>query len=225
MVKATLHINKLSAAKRQLQAAIRMYFLPEDELAVQTVAAAAYGLLKDIKKSRGKSEAADTYLVSVFYLVRDFHRGTLPERMTQDSDIMAELKSLAEQLSPITAESKLNDVQVSIGPDLERRYWSDTNRAVNFLKHADRDIEQTLPLDSINNMLLLGKAVSAYQDVASDDLGSEGLVFAAFLMASNEPNQMGDSSFESLVTSMREAPEEARKELSYELILKMNKSE
>lgn len=91
MATASLHVNKLSAAKRQLQAAIRMHFLPEDELAVHTVAAAAYGLLKDIKRSRGMSEAADWYLVSIFYVVRDFRRGTLPKTMTSDPACMAEL--------------------------------------------------------------------------------------------------------------------------------------
>jgi hypothetical protein len=61
MTHASLHITKLAAAKRQLQAAIRMYFMPEDELAVHTVAAAVYGLLKDIKRERGMNEAADAY--------------------------------------------------------------------------------------------------------------------------------------------------------------------
>lgn len=46
MATASLHVDKLSAAKRQLQAAIRMHFLPEDALAVHTVAAAAYGVLR-----------------------------------------------------------------------------------------------------------------------------------------------------------------------------------
>ncbi|AFJ02624.1 hypothetical protein Q7C_1475 [Methylophaga frappieri] len=222
MAKAALHVNKLSAAKRQLQAAIRMYFQSEDELAVHTIAAAAYGLLKDIKKSRGMSEAADTYLVSVFYIVRDYRRGNLPEEMTRDSDFMTEIERLAEKLSSITAESRLSDVQASIGPELERQYWNDTNRAANFLKHADRDPEQAMPLDVIDNVLLLGKAVSSYQDVAPDDLGNEGLVFAAFLAAANDSYQLGEGSFSSVVASMRKVPVERRIELSYELITKMN---
>jgi hypothetical protein len=42
MNSASVHITKLSAAKRQLQAAIRMHFQPEDELAVHTVGSAVY---------------------------------------------------------------------------------------------------------------------------------------------------------------------------------------
>jgi hypothetical protein len=37
----TLHINKIAAASRQLDAAIRMFFAKEDELAIHTVASAA----------------------------------------------------------------------------------------------------------------------------------------------------------------------------------------
>ena len=225
MPTASVHITKLTVAKRQLQAAIRMHFQPEDELAVQTVAAAAYGLLKDIKKSRGWSEAADSFLVSVFYAVRDFHRGTLPEHLASDADFMAEVKRWAAELSPITADSKLSDVQASIGPTLERQYWNDTNRAANFLKHADRDVENALSLDTIDNQLLLMKCFSAYQDVAPDDLGNEGIAFQAFICAGNESYQMEATELASLVASLRKVPDEHRGQLCYRVIEKMNLSE
>jgi hypothetical protein len=64
MSAASLHVTKLAAAKRQLQAAIRLFFLEEDELAIHTVASASYGLLKDLKRDRGVSEVADVYHTS-----------------------------------------------------------------------------------------------------------------------------------------------------------------
>jgi len=199
-----------------------MFFMPEDELAVHTVAAAAYGLLKDVKTARGMSEAADAYLTSIFYLVRDYRRGTLPAHMTSDAGFMAEVERIASQLSPITADSKLSDVRVSIGPALERQYWSDTNRAANFLKHADRDTDGTLSLEKLDNQLLLMKCSSAYRDVAPDDLGNEGLVFQAFITANNPAYQVGSTSFDSLVLSMREVPVEHQPKLCYRLIIEMN---
>ncbi len=225
MATASIHINKLSAAKRQLKAAIRMYFQSEDELAVHTVAAAAYGLLKDIKKSRGMNEAADSYLVSIFYVVRDYRRGTLPPHMTGDSVFMKEVTRFAEVLSPITADSKLSEVRASIGQELERQYWNDSNRAANFLKHADRDIGQALAAEAVDNRLLLMKCLSAYQDVAPDDLGNEGVVFQAFITANNDSYQMGGSSFDSLVASMRKVPAEHQLQLCYNVISEMNSNE
>jgi len=55
----------------------------------------------------------------MFYLVRDYHRGILPQHMTGNPAFMAEVKRLADELTPITADSKLTDMKVSVGPDLE----------------------------------------------------------------------------------------------------------
>ena len=161
------------------------------------------------------SEAADSYLVGIFYIVRDCRRGALPATMTSDPAFMAEVARLADQLPLITADASLKDVRVSISPDLERSYWSDTNRAANCLKHADRDIGQVFPLEAIDNMLLLMKGASAYQDVAPDDLGNEGLVFQAFATASNESYRLGSSSFDSVVSSLRRVSADQRRRLCY----------
>lgn len=224
MSTASLHVTKLAAAKRQLQAAIRMFFFKEDELATHTVASAAYGLLKDLKRDRGLSEAADSYLTTYFYLVRDFRRGTLPAHFTSDPSIMAEVESIADQLSPITADSKLSDVKVTISPDVERQYWNENNRAANFLKHADRDTDGTFPLDKFDNNLLLLKCCSAYRDIAPDDLGNEGSTFEAFTAANNPSHQTTGSSFDSLVESMRRVPLEHRRELCFKVIIELNQA-
>lgn len=225
MCSASVHLNKLAAAKRQVQAAIRMFFKREDELAVHTVAAAAYGLLKDIKASRGMSEAADSYLTSIFYLVRDYRRGSLPAHMTSDVEFMAKVEAMAVQLMPITADSKLSDVRVSIGPVVERQYWNETNRAANFLKHADRDADGTLSIEDIDNNLLLAKCYCAYQDVAPDDLGNEGLVFQAFITTNNPAYLPGNSSFDSLILSMRKVSADRQHELCYRAIVELNTNE
>ena len=222
MATATLHVNKLAAAKRQIQAAIRLFFMPEDEIAVHTIAAAAYSLLKDIKSARGMNEAADSYLASIFYVVRDYRRGILPDHITGDAGLMAEVERMASELSAITADSQLSDVCASVGPAVERQYWNDTNRAANFLKHADRDTDQTLALDELDNQLLLIKCCCAYRDVAPDDLGNEGLAFQAFITANNSAYQLGTTSFDSLVLSMRKVPAERRQQLCYRVITEMN---
>ena len=224
MTTSALYVTKLAAAKRQLQAAIRMYFLEEDELAIHTVASAAYGLLKDLKCDRGQSEAADSYRTMIFYLVRDFRRGTLPAHFTCDPSLMAEIERIAAQLSPITADSKLSDWQVTLSPALEKQYWNQSNRAANFLKHADRDTDGTLALGKVDNHLLLLKCCSAYRDIAPDDLGNEGLVFEAFSAANNPSHQLAESTFNSLVESMRQVPSNHRFELCNKVIFEMNAS-
>ena len=200
-----------------------MHFQPEDELAVHTVAAAVYGLLKGIKNSRGMNEAADAHLVSIFYVVRDYRRGTLPAHLTRDGEFMDEVRRIAEELSPITADTQLCDVRVTLGPELERQYWNNANRAANFLKHADRRDEPSLDAEIIDNRLLLLKCFSAYQDVAPDDLGNEGLVFQAFIGAENESFEKQDgNSFASIIASLRKVPAHERGQLCYKVIIEMN---
>lgn len=65
---ATVHVTKLAAAQRQLRAAVRMFFAGEDELAIHTVASAAYRL-SDLKADRGRDEVGDYYLTAIFYLL------------------------------------------------------------------------------------------------------------------------------------------------------------
>ena len=222
MSPATLHVTKLAAAKRQLQAAIRLFFMEEDQLAIHTVASASYGLLKDLKRERGRSEAADSYRTTFFYLVRDFRRGTLPAHMTADPATMAEIECIADQLSPITADSNLSDVQVTIPDSLERQYWNESNRAANFLKHADRDTDGTMPLANVDNYLQLLKCCSAYRDIAPDDLGNEGLVFAAFTAAGDSGRVPTGSTFDSLRESLERVPIDRRLTLCFEVIVEMN---
>ena len=196
--------------------------MEEDELAIHTVASAAYGLLKDLKRDRGRSEAGDSYLTTFFYLVRDFRRGTLPPHMTSDQTMMAEIERIADQLSPITADSNLSDVRVTISSILEKQYWNESNQVANFLKHADRDTDGTLSLERIGNNLLLLKCCTAYRDIAPDDLGNEGLVFEAFTAAGNPAHQTTVSAFDSLLDSMKRAPDDRRFQLCYKVIVEMN---
>ena len=57
---------KLEAARRQLNAAIRMTFANEDELAIHTVAAAAYGIVRDLLGTRGRSNSEELYAADIY---------------------------------------------------------------------------------------------------------------------------------------------------------------
>lgn len=51
-----IRTNKVDAARRQLEAAIRMFFAKEDALAVHTIASAAYRILRDLAEGTGNSK-------------------------------------------------------------------------------------------------------------------------------------------------------------------------
>lgn len=58
-------IGKLDAAKRQLDAAIRMFFRNEDMLAIHTVSRAAFRVLFDITKENDVKKALETHIMKV----------------------------------------------------------------------------------------------------------------------------------------------------------------
>ena len=218
---ARIHITKLAAAERQLRTAIRMYFAGEDELAIHTVASAAYGLLRDLKAEQGQDEAADNYLVSVFYVVRDYRRGTLPKHLASDPSFMAAVEAWAEQI-PIGPDAKLQDVSATISPENARLFWRERSKISNFLKHADRDSGASIAEDEVDNLMLLLQAYNAHQDLTREGSTNEGLVFELYIGASEDPIREPESGAGQIRSMLAARPEVERRRMCVELIGKMN---
>ena len=177
-----VYVTKLAAAQRQLCAAIRMFFAGEDELAIHTVASAAYQILRDLKAKRGRNEAADHYLNMIFYAVRDYRRGTLPDYIATDPEMMQLVRDMADRL-PITASSNFNDVTATVPQNVAQEFWQKRNAVSNFLKHADRDAKSHISLEDVDNLNLLLQASGAYVDITNDNLGPEGFVLWVYFVA------------------------------------------
>lgn len=221
MPTAKLHVTKLAAAERQLRAAIRLYFAGEDELAIHTIASAAYRLLSDLKAERGIEEAENVYLTSIFYAVRDYRRGTLPEEMTSDSELMAWVRGLADQL-PIERDSKIEEVSLTLPRSAVGEFWNKRNRVANFLKHADRDSGSSISLDEVDNLLLLMQCYSAYKDLTRDDLGNEGFIFQLFVGVNRQDQSAPASQRDELLQKLANVPEQDRLHLCSVLITELN---
>jgi len=223
MSSETINITKIAAAKRQLVAAIRMYFLEEEELAIHTITSAVYSTLKDIKHSKGGDEVEDIFSNTFFYLIRDYHRGVLPNDITSNLDSMTLINELVAKL-PITADFVPSDVKVSMSTESVKNYWKQNNKTANFLKHADKDITGTLNPENIDNRMLLMKCVNAYRDIAPDDLGNEGIIFSAFVSALNPAYRSNESPYDAIVERLKIIPKDDLNKICYDAVLKMNKS-
>lgn len=178
-----IHITKLAAARRQICAAIRMFFAREDELAIHTVASAAYGLLRDLKAERGRDEAGDYYLNMVFYAVRDYRRGKLPSYLADDPETMRWIREMAERMPFITATSDFKDIVAQASRGAAADFWNARNRIANFLKHADRDPQSHIALDDVDNLDLLMFALSAYVDLTNEFIFPEGYILWIYMNA------------------------------------------
>ena len=155
---SVIAVTKIAAAQRQLDAAIRMMLSDEDELAVHTVGAAAYRILRDLKQKRGHRELADMHGRGLYYIARDIMAGKLK---LEGIPIEARSRELVHQIE--RAMSLIRSGEVQSVADLSARihlrdepgHWRKFNIPANFLKHADYDLGSALSLDRLDNLQLL----------------------------------------------------------------------
>ena len=181
-----VYVLKLVAAERQLREAIRMFFEQRDELAIHTVASAAYRILRDMKEKRGLDEAADTQFRGIFYLVRDYRRGTLPREVREDADLIKFIKNKADQLPVIKETTEFRDIQTTVSQAEKQTYWREYNTAANFLKHADCDSGKSLDLDRVNNLDLLMRTAASYLDITENTLPEELEILLIYAVVENQ---------------------------------------
>ena len=172
-------MTKLAAAQRQLLAAIRMFFDGEDELAVHTIASAAYRILADIKRNRGLDEVNDVWRATLFYSVEASIDGSLPTELAESKEFMSLLAEVVDQV-PNWESLSYEDFKVALPNGYVKKWWRWWNFPSNFLKHADQDHDALLPLNKVNNVLLLMAASSAYHDLVGRSAGIEVVVLTVY---------------------------------------------
>ena len=218
---AQLHVTKLAAAQRQLRAAIRMFFAGEDELAIHTVASAAYRIIADLKKKRGRDEVADYYLATIFYVVRDYRRGILPKWLKENPETMKWIQEVAEQV-PITASMKFEDIRGSVSEDTASDWWRKRNESSNFLKHADRDTRAQISLQDIDNLELLARALASYSHLVKDDLGAEGIVLWIYFSLITETKEQLPENYRKIANDLDGYDPDEQLRLCSSFIIELN---
>lgn len=210
---ARLYITKLAAAQRQLAAAIRMFLMDEDELAIHTVASAAYRVLCDLGEGRGGNEVNDMWRNAIFYIVRDYHKGILPKYFLDDPHARSLVESFVNQV-PITKETKIEEFSIDLPSEYIWEVRAKRNRISNFLKHADRDAKSYISEDDIDNETLLLQAYCLYLDLTNKELYPEGVVFMIFANArSNVDTLRPDDKYRKFVSDLSTIEEDKQKEL------------
>ncbi len=156
-------ITKAAAAQRQIDSAIRMVFLHrEDLLAVQTVAAAARTVVKDLAKKRGIDLTQETREA----LKAMYHgRSNVPD---------AELDKFLDEKT--------------LRVETDRRTHSFRNRSANFLKHADQDGTASIEAEEIDALWVIADAINVYSKL---DLNPthEMLFYMRWFSALNTTNE------------------------------------
>lgn len=134
---ASVSITKLSAAQRQIDAAIRILFSGEDALAVHTLVAAAHAIVLDLAAKRNVTPYTESIGQAITTLYRQRFGEAIPNHKLQRWVARFEERHF-------------------------RPYW---NRPANFLKHADRDPGDVLDQDSLQTDTLLLVSCTTYAEL------------------------------------------------------------
>jgi hypothetical protein len=164
--KGTIQISKIAAAQRQLDAAIRLFFQREDELAIHSITAAAFQLLRDLTKKRGEHFTSEVFGLGILELAKQFAAGTLPKdkrTMLEGSRLMPVIRELAEQIRLEGANFRKEQLHITISEKREHELW--LSEATVFLKHADRDSAGFLSSDVLDNEKMIMATCAAYVEL------------------------------------------------------------
>ena len=148
-----IQFTKTAAAQRQIDAAIRMLFANEDELANHTVASAALHILRDLAEQRGT--------------------------MLAEIPVTGMIKTLRELGQPIPENVSLSDQDRD---KLKKWVYGMENRAANFLKHAKIDSHRALDIGLVDNDWVLLQCVCHFKTLVNE-LTPEMYTFARWHLA------------------------------------------
>jgi hypothetical protein len=189
---AEASVSKLDAARRQLDAAIRMYLANEDELAIHTLAAAAYRILRDLLEKRGLSDLDVPVGMGVYLTAKDYVEGKMGDEELNvvcgcNQEFKTFILNLSGKIRKHGNKFQRLDAKVTLSKAQKRAIWTELSKGSNFLKHADKDHDDVLNQETIKNDLLIRLAIAAYQRFSFPPT-NEMFVFYIYYQASNWEN-------------------------------------
>jgi hypothetical protein len=158
------HLTKFVVAQRQLNAAIRSTLIGEDEVAIHTIAAAAYRILRDLKQKQGRNELSDLWAHSLFKMASDLvsrPNYELPKEIADVPNLVEAINKVAAKITDGEIKT-VDDLNAVIPMDQQQKHWRTFNASANFLKHADNDSDKSIDVEELDNDDLLLRATTAY---------------------------------------------------------------
>lgn len=209
---ASVVINKQNAAKRQLDAAIRMFFAQEDELAIHTIVAASFTVIVDLLKKRGIEFGERELRIGMVEMAKQFSEKTLPESLMKSIESSPYTKQILEELHEAgrSHDGGLDPSQITFPSkkrnSIARKGWS--TKFANYLKHADTDAYELLAEHKIRNDWFLFGACYAYQQMMNA-VTVEMAIFFAYWAAKED--MAGPPQFQELTHKLTSIEESHRR--------------
>lgn len=192
-LKNTIQISKIAAAQRQLDAAIRIFFQREDELAIHAVAAQAFQILRDLIQQRGVHFTSEVFRSGILSIAQQYVQGTLPpdkKAMIEGSSFMPTIAKLAEHIRVHGDNFDKESIHVNVSTRHEHKLW--LSETTVFLKHAKRDPNGFLSADGLDNEKMLMATCAAYLELMNQPTPEIAAYFAFWSVRNNQVHDIAD---------------------------------
>lgn len=223
-LKSTIQISKIAVAQRQLDAAIRIFFQREDELAIHAVAAQAFQILRDLAKERGGDFTSEVFKVGIFSIAQQYFQGTLPpdkKAMIEGSNLMPTIAKLAERIRSEGDNFDKESIHVNVSKRHEHKLW--LSETTVFLKHAKRDPNGFLSADGLDNEKMLMATCAAYIELMNQPTPEIVVYFAFWAVRNDQVNDLADE-VQLLARQLQEIEEAQRYEKCVKFIRESKRS-
>jgi hypothetical protein len=213
---AIVIVTKAAAARRQLDAAIRFWFAEEDDLAIHTVAAAAYRILCDITQQRGLQPFGEFVRLGLFSFAKAVAEGQEFDDLPNDAVTQALIKKISEEIKA----GRISSHENLIMPRDPKRWWKEYAFHSNFLKHADKDPDAHIIETEIDNGELLLRASGTYVRLFQDSSPEMMLLYWHSVAVSNDEPEGPNAVF---IKSIRDCSPELRRKTCLTCLPKVKK--
>lgn len=214
---AEIFINKIEAARRQIDAAIRMTLTNEDELAIHTVASAGYRIVRDLLEKRGRFDFDELLRHGIFALASDIaHENIENEALNtmfpEGTGFRYKLEEIAAQIKAEGDSFDVGTIRLKASHERKRADYVQINKTYNFLKHADNDDSQLLNLKDVDNDTILVRAIAAYALLMQDNTAEMSVHKLMYFAATSERVDDYDGDDRDLVVALADlSPSKRRK--------------
>jgi hypothetical protein len=159
---AAVYVFKIEAARRQIDAAIRMTFLNEDDLAIHTVASAAYKILRDLLIKRGENDVERHLKHRMFEIARRLAHAEMSADEYKKFSAIPKIFSIAQEIEERGEKFTADHIADVVGKEQKKALVNALSKTANFLKHADRDYSSSIALNDVDNKMIIMRASAAY---------------------------------------------------------------
>jgi hypothetical protein len=169
-----IETTKPAAALRMITAAIQMEKMQIDPMAVMVVAASAFNMLREILKKRGATFESRALRLKIWAI----SKGMVDKEGPWYDAVSEEIDQIIEHVSKKIKSGDYSEyMDIEINATKEYAIWmlSPIYKPYNFLKHADRDMNNLIDENSIEVSDTIMMAIQAYCFVFTNELPPEPL--------------------------------------------------